>query len=176
MATREIQATDAGGHDIVVVVDFGAQTESVDRAVRECQVYCELWPHTAPVEAFRRRSVKGVVLAGGPALAQALEAARGSGGAPAALAAFLELGVPLLAVGPATAALVESLGGEVRRAPRPRKAQLKVLSEDDLFKGIEGRGSAKSDPEGESGALEAWMGGGDEIVAFLRVLRRSLAP
>lgn len=168
MATREIQATDAGGHDIVVVVDFGAQTSQlIARRIRECQVYCELWPHTAPVEAFRRRSVKGVVLAGGPALAQALEAARGSGGAPAALAAFLELGVPLLAVGPATAALVESLGGEVRRTrPAQSKAQLNVLSEVDLFKGIEGRGSAKSDPEGESGALEAWMGGGDEIVAL----------
>lgn len=53
----------AGGHDMVVVIDFGAPySQLVARRVRECHVYCELWPHTVPVQKIAERGAKGVIL------------------------------------------------------------------------------------------------------------------
>ena len=41
-------------------------SQLIARRVRECNVYCELWPHTVPVEEFRRQRRQGVILSGGP--------------------------------------------------------------------------------------------------------------
>lgn len=54
-------------HDFVVVVDFGSrQSQTIARRVRECNVYCEVWPYTTTIDAFIRRGAKGVVWAEGP--------------------------------------------------------------------------------------------------------------
>ena len=57
----------AGEHDLVLVVDFGAQyAQLIARRVREARVYSEIVPHTMPVEEMLARGPKAVVLSGGP--------------------------------------------------------------------------------------------------------------
>ena len=54
-------------HDLVLVVDFGAQyAQLIARRVRECHVYSEVVPHTITAEEIRARAPKAVILSGGP--------------------------------------------------------------------------------------------------------------
>jgi GMP synthase (glutamine-hydrolysing) len=54
--------------DTVVVIDFGSQFSMlIARRVRECNVYCELVPYTAPWEEVAKLRPKGFILSGGPA-------------------------------------------------------------------------------------------------------------
>jgi GMP synthase (glutamine-hydrolysing) len=59
--------TDLPDHDLVLVVDFGAQyAQLIARRVREAKVYSELVPHTMPVEQMLAKNPKAIVLSGGP--------------------------------------------------------------------------------------------------------------
>ena len=57
----------AGEHDLVLVVDFGAQyAQLIARRVREARVYSEIVPHTMPVSEMLARNPKAIILSGGP--------------------------------------------------------------------------------------------------------------
>ena len=53
----------------IVILDFGSQyTQVIARRVRECSVYSEILPHTTKAsEIAADGTVKGIILAGGPA-------------------------------------------------------------------------------------------------------------
>ncbi len=54
-------------HDTILILDFGGQyTHLIARRIRELNVYSEIAPFNAPVDEFKRRNVKGVILSGGP--------------------------------------------------------------------------------------------------------------
>ncbi|KRC46576.1 MULTISPECIES: glutamine-hydrolyzing GMP synthase [unclassified Nocardioides] len=54
-------------HDLVLVVDFGAQyAQLIARRVREARVYSEIVPHTMPVAEMVARNPKAIILSGGP--------------------------------------------------------------------------------------------------------------
>ncbi|MXG89397.1 glutamine-hydrolyzing GMP synthase [Nocardioides flavescens] len=54
-------------HDLVLVVDFGAQyAQLIARRVREARVYSEIVPHTMPVAEMLAREPKAIILSGGP--------------------------------------------------------------------------------------------------------------
>src|SRR5439155_178037 len=58
----------AGGHDKVLIVDFGSQvTQLIARRVREEKVYCEIVPFQKAEEAFKAMRPKAVIFSGGPA-------------------------------------------------------------------------------------------------------------
>ncbi|TCJ22172.1 glutamine-hydrolyzing GMP synthase [Nocardioides jejuensis] len=59
--------TETSAHDLVLVVDFGAQyAQLIARRVREAKVYSEIVPHTLPVAEMLAKKPKAIILSGGP--------------------------------------------------------------------------------------------------------------
>src|SRR3954447_18544494 len=59
--------TETPEHDLVLVVDFGAQyAQLIARRVREARVYSEIVPHSTPIEEMLARQPKAIILSGGP--------------------------------------------------------------------------------------------------------------
>jgi len=165
----------ASGHDLVVIVDLGSRhSQLIAKQIRGCQVYCEIWPPGVPVDEFRRRKVKGIVLAGPGAGGAQPGAAGAHPGAAGLVDGLLELGIPALAVGPATGLMAAALGGTVRPGRKEQdleagaRARLEILSNEDLFKAWDQEGA----PEGP----EAWLSAGgqvDELPPGFEVIARA---
>jgi GMP synthase (glutamine-hydrolysing) len=104
-----LQVTAAAEHDLVLVVDFGAQyAQLIARRVREAKVYSEIVPHSMPVEEMLARGPKAIILSGGP---QSVYAE----GAPRVESGLFEAGVPAFGICYGFQAMALTLGGEVRR-------------------------------------------------------------
>ena len=96
-------------HDLVLVVDFGAQyAQLIARRVREADVYSEIVPHTMPVAEMLAKQPKAIVLSGGPSSVY-------EPGAPQVDAAVFEAGVPVFGMCYGFQAMAAALGGTVER-------------------------------------------------------------
>ncbi len=96
-------------HDVVLVVDFGAQyAQLIARRVREAKVYSEVVPHTASVEEMVARRPKAIVLSGGPQSVYA-------DGAPQVDPELFAQGIPVLGICYGFQAMASALGGRVER-------------------------------------------------------------
>jgi GMP synthase (glutamine-hydrolysing) len=96
-------------HDLVLVVDFGAQyAQLIARRVREAKVYSEIVPHTTPVEEMLARRPKAIILSGGPSSVYAE-------GAPQVDPSVFSAGVPVFGMCYGFQAMARALGGEVAR-------------------------------------------------------------
>src|SRR5438552_17300301 len=96
----------------ILVIDFGSQyTQLIARRVREQGVFCEIRPCTAPFEALRALSPKGIILSGGPASVYAP-------GAPTLDPRLFELGAPVLGICYGLQLVAHLLGGHVARGER----------------------------------------------------------
>ena len=94
-------------HDLVLVVDFGAQyAQLIARRVREARVYSEIVPHTMPVEEMLARGPKAVILSGGPASVY-------SDGAPGLDPALFDAEVPVFGMCYGFQLMAQGLGGTV---------------------------------------------------------------
>jgi len=101
-------ALDPLDHDLVLVVDFGAQyAQLIARRVREAKVYSEIVPHTTPVEQILARKPKALILSGGPESVYAPEA-------PNVDPAVFRSGVPVFGICYGFQAMAQALGGDVR--------------------------------------------------------------
>ena len=99
----------AGDHDLVVVIDFGAQyAQLIARRVREAHVFSEIMPHTATAEEVMARRPKAIILSGGP---QSVYAP----GAPQVDRGLFESGVPAFGICYGFQAMASALGGDVAR-------------------------------------------------------------
>ena len=97
-------------HQMVIVLDFGGQyNQLIARRVRECGVYCEVKPYTAPLEDLKAMNPIGFIFTGGPNSVYAP-------GAPQADPEIFKLGVPVLGICYGCQLLAHHLGGRVTAA------------------------------------------------------------
>jgi GMP synthase (glutamine-hydrolysing) len=101
------RATGEAEHDLVLVVDFGAQyAQLIARRVREARVYSEIVPHSMPVAEMLAREPAALILSGGPSSVY-------EPGAPAIDPAIFEAGVPVFGMCYGFQLMARGLGGEV---------------------------------------------------------------
>jgi GMP synthase (glutamine-hydrolysing) len=94
-------------HDLVLVVDFGAQyAQLIARRVREAKVYSEIVPHSMPLSEMLARRPAAIVLSGGPSSVYAE-------GAPRVDPALFEAGVPVFGMCYGFQAMAAALDGTV---------------------------------------------------------------
>ncbi len=139
--------SDLPDHDLVLVVDFGAQyAQLIARRVREAKVYSEIVPHTMPVQQMLARSPKAIVLSGGP---QSVYVP----GAPQLDAALLTSGTPVFGICYGFMAMAAALGGEVAHTGQREygRTQVSVTEAGTLLRGLPHR-------------MHSWMSHGDEVV------------
>ncbi|WP_110182857.1 glutamine-hydrolyzing GMP synthase [Nocardioides solisilvae] len=97
----------AAEHDLVLVVDFGAQyAQLIARRVREARVYSEIVPHTMPVAEMLARKPAAIILSGGPSSVYAE-------GAPSLDTSLFDAGVPTFGMCYGFQLMAQGLGGEV---------------------------------------------------------------
>ncbi|HEX3772204.1 MAG TPA: glutamine-hydrolyzing GMP synthase [Polyangiaceae bacterium] len=141
----------AVARDLVLVLDFGAQTtQLIARRIREQRVYCEIHPCTVPFEQVREMAPKAIVLSGGPASVYAP-------GAPTVDPRIFELGVPVLGICYGLQLIAHLLGGRVERAEAREYGHARVVVEH--AEGIFHRFAKRE-------ALDVWMSHGDRIAAL----------
>ncbi len=133
-------------HDLVVVLDFGAQYSMlIARRVRECNVYSEILPYNTPLEELIKRDVKGIILSGGPSSVYEKDA-------PKIDPAIWNSKIPILGICYGMQLMARELGGEVK-AEKSReygKAQLKIDDHANLFAGL-------------NTEITSWMSHGDSV-------------
>ena len=134
------------GHETIAVLDFGSQySQLIARRIREVGVRTEL---LAPdhLGAVDRRTLRGIVLSGGPASVYAP-------GAPQLPADVLDAGVPVLGICYGMQLLSHSLGGRVQPAARREYGPARVRVAEGahpLFAGL-------------PPAFDVWMSHGDVV-------------
>ena len=78
----------------VLVLNYGGQYDQlIARRIRQCRVFCEVYPATATIEDLHERAPLGIVLTGTPTPERPINPA------------LFDMGVPVLAVGPCCAAM-----------------------------------------------------------------------
>src|SRR6478735_5370662 len=135
-------------HDLVLVVDFGAQyAQLIARRVREANVYSEIVPHTMPVAEMLAKGPKAIVLSGGPSSVY-------EPGAPALDGALFDGGVAVFGMCYGFQVMAQSLGGTVSPtgAREYGRTPVSVVESGTLLAGI---------PEQHN----VWMSHGDSVTA-----------
>jgi GMP synthase (glutamine-hydrolysing) len=104
-----VTVPDLDSHDLVLVVDFGAQyAQLIARRVREARVYSEIVPRSMPVAEMLAKRPKGIIFSGGPASVHVENA-------PVVDPAIYEAGVPIFGICYGAQLVAQQLGGEVQR-------------------------------------------------------------
>lgn len=138
---------DHAAHDLVLVVDFGAQyAQLIARRVREAGVYSEIVPHTISAADIAARKPAAVILSGGPSSVYAE-------GAPQIDPGLFGLDIPVFGICYGFQAMAQTLGGTVARTGLSEfgGTPLNVHSGDSpIFSGM-------------SDTLNVWMSHGDSV-------------
>ncbi|MFC2489877.1 MAG: glutamine-hydrolyzing GMP synthase, partial [Prevotella sp.] len=119
--------------EMILVLDFGGQyNQLIARRVRENHVYCEVRPHTLPLEQIRALAPRGIILTGGP------NSVYGEGAVTAPKDLFA-LGIPVLGICYGAQLMAHLCGGRVETAPTSEYGRTEVEIVDTsspLFQGI----------------------------------------
>jgi len=141
----------------IVILDFGSQyTQLIARRIREQNVFSVVLPCTAPLAEIKALKPLGIILSGGPSSVYDADA-------PAADAALLDMGVPVLGICYGLHFIVHHLGGKVKSAPLREYGHAEVTIEDSatpLFAGL-------------PATIQVWMSHGDEAEKLPPGFRRT---
>ena len=116
----------------VLVVDFGGQyNQLIARRVRECNVYTEIVPYAAAMQAIREKQPRGIIFTGGPNSVY-------EDGAPSISKEVFELGIPVLGICYGSQLMMHLLGGHVCKAPEREygKTEVFVNTDSKLFQNV----------------------------------------
>jgi GMP synthase (glutamine-hydrolysing) len=131
--------------DKILILDFGSQyTQLIARAVRECNVYCEITPYHKPV--VKDEFLKGIILSGSPFSVN-------DENAPMVDVELLAKTHPVLGVCYGAQLTAKQFGGRVEKSEKREygRAKLHKKKNDPLLKDI-------------SEASQVWMSHGDSIL------------
>lgn len=135
-------------HDSVIILDFGSQyTQLIARRIRESNVYCEILPYNAPLDAVLAHRPKGIILSGGPASVYDEDAPKLSYGVRE------NISCPVLGICYGLQILAHEMGGRVQPSAKREYgyARLEVTDEGSmLFKGLPRE-------------MDVWMSHGDHV-------------
>ena len=138
-------------HDVkeaVAIIDFGSQySHLIARRVRECNVYCELFPWDSPLSKIMSIHPRGFILSGGPASVYEKNA-------PLTPVGIYESHLPVLGICYGMQSITHQLGGTVAPGSKHEYGQAVLHISDEnsaLFKDVET-------------SLTVWMSHGDEIM------------
>jgi GMP synthase (glutamine-hydrolysing) len=146
--TSEIETISPGVREAIAVIDFGSQySHLIARRVRECHVYCELFPFDEPWEKIASFEPKGFILSGGPAGVYESKA-------PLAPPQLYASHLPILGICYGMQAIVHQMGGQVTPADKREYGQA-ILNISD-----------KESPllADMPASMPVWMSHGDKIV------------
>jgi len=146
--TSEIETISPGVREAIAVIDFGSQySHLIARRVRECHVYCELFPFDEPWEKIASFEPKGFILSGGPAGVYESKA-------PLAPPQLYAGHLPILGICYGMQAIVHQMGGQVVPADKREYGQA-ILNISDK------KSPLLADlPD----SMPVWMSHGDKIV------------
>ncbi|MDE6840001.1 MAG: glutamine-hydrolyzing GMP synthase, partial [Oscillospiraceae bacterium] len=126
-------------HQTVIILDFGGQyNQLIARRVRECGVYCEVRPYTAPLAALRAMNPIGIIFTGGPNSVYLEDAPKVDPG-------IFTWGVPILGICYGCQLMAHLLGGRVAAAQDDSareygKTETQFDTGCKLFQGLPGAG------------------------------------
>jgi GMP synthase (glutamine-hydrolysing) len=132
----------------------------IARRVRESNVYCEILPYNAPLEAIRAHKPKGIILSGGPASVYDEDAPKLS------YSVRENISCPVLGICYGLQILAHEMGGRVQPSARREYGYARLAVTDEggaLFRGLPGE-------------MDVWMSHGDhvtEIPGEFRVTART---
>lgn len=121
--------------EMIIVMDFGGQyNQLIARRVRECNVYCEVYPHTLSIDKIREMNPKGIIFTGGPNSVYKEDS-------PHCPKEIFDLGIPVLGICYGSQLMAYMLGGSVATAPVSEfgKTEVDVETSDVLFEGVDPR-------------------------------------
>ncbi|RPF48130.1 GMP synthase (glutamine-hydrolysing) [Hydrogenoanaerobacterium saccharovorans] len=94
-------------HQTILVLDFGGQyNQLIARRVRECNVYCEVFPYNISIEKIKEIAPVGIIFTGGPNSVYIEDS-------PKCDKAIFELGIPVLGICYGIQTMAHVLGGTV---------------------------------------------------------------
>lgn len=118
--------------ETILILDFGSQfTQLIARRIREQNVYCEIYPHTLPLEKIKEIKPKGLVFSGGPMSVY-------DKGAPKISEEYFELGIPILGICYGLQLIAKNFGGSVEPADKREygKAEIIIDKQSALLKDV----------------------------------------
>ena len=117
----------------ILILDFGGQyNQLIARRVRECNVYCEVHPHTMSINKIKEFNPKGIIFTGGPNSVYL-------DNSPLCAKEIFDLGYPILGICYGCQLIAHMLGGNVATAPVSEygKTDVEVDNSSKLFKNVD---------------------------------------
>ena len=139
----------------VLIIDFGSQvTQLIARRVRECSVYCEIWPfNNISREKLNKFNPSGIIFSGGPSSVTYENK-------PEVPDFIFKLNLPVLGICYGQQTMVSQMGGKVESSDYQEfgKALVKVNNRCKLFDGV----------WNVSSEYQVWMSHGDRVTELPR--------
>ncbi|MFA4987214.1 MAG: glutamine-hydrolyzing GMP synthase [Candidatus Brocadiia bacterium] len=141
----------ASAFETIAVIDFGSQfVQLIARRIRAQNVFCRIYPFSAPYEKVMESNPIGLVFSGGPASCHVE-------GAPRPDPRLLSLGIPILGICYGSQVVCHMKGGRVAASQGTRQYGHTVLRVKD---------STNPVLDGLPASLKVWMSHGDTILGL----------